>query len=154
MTQARKHTKTVPAAKRSVIPAQRRSKPKSDSALLHPAELPDQYARRVAGDCMAPAIKDGEAIIVDKRLPYKAGDLVVIYMRPELVAPGQIGIFLKRWCWAFHPTSNSRTRNIPTRTWRLWSSPSRTILRANTRSEPTASWRCIGTLALPERRPS
>jgi hypothetical protein len=63
MTQARKHTKTVPSAKRSVIPVQRRSKPKSDPAFLHPASLPDKFALRVVGDCLAPLINESEPTV-------------------------------------------------------------------------------------------
>jgi hypothetical protein len=96
VTQVQKHSRAAQAAQRSATPRNQKSKPIADPAFLDPADLPDQYARRVAGDCMAPAIKHGDAVIVDKRLPFKAGDLVVIYMRPELVAPGEIGIYLKR----------------------------------------------------------
>ena len=64
---------------------------KPAQAFLDPATLPDEYAMRVVGDCLAPAIKEGDAVVVDKRLPYKAGDLVVIYMRPELVQPRRDG---------------------------------------------------------------
>jgi hypothetical protein len=45
---------------------------------------------------MAPAINEGDAVTMDKRLPFKAGDLVAIYLRPELVQPGQIGVGVKR----------------------------------------------------------
>ena len=82
---------------------------------LDPATLPDEYAMRVKGDCLSPAIKEGDAVVVDKRLPYAAGDLVVIYMRPELVGKGEMGIYVKRlvmsvapyvkFPWREHPDS-------------------------------------------------
>ena len=84
---------------------------------LDPATLPDEYAMRVVGDCLSPAIKEGDAVVVDKRLPYNAGDLVVIYMRPELVRPGEMGIYVKRlvmnvapyvkFPWREHPDSTA-----------------------------------------------
>jgi phage repressor protein C with HTH and peptisase S24 domain len=84
VTQARKHTRAAKVAKRH-------STPKADPAFLQPADVPDKFALRVAGDCLAPLIKEGDAVVVDKRLPYAAGDLVVIFMRPELVKPGELG---------------------------------------------------------------
>ena len=89
MTQVWKHSRAAQAAQRSATPRNQKSEPKADPAFLDPADLPDQYARRVAGDCMAPAIKHGDAVIVDKRLPFKAGDLVVIYMAARAGSPGR-----------------------------------------------------------------
>jgi len=109
MTQTRKHTSAAKGAKRY-------STPKADPAFLHPASLPDKFALRVVGDCLAPLIKEGDAVVVDKQLPYAAGDLVVIFMRPELVKPGELGIYVKRivmnmmqgvtFPYVAHPDSN------------------------------------------------
>jgi SOS-response transcriptional repressor LexA len=47
-----------------------------------PTTLPDEYAMRVRGDCLAPAIKAGDAVLFDQRQSYKPGDLVGVYLRP------------------------------------------------------------------------
>lgn len=56
------------------------------------------------GDCMAPMIPDGRAVAIDRTLPFGAGDIVVLYLRPELVKPGQLQGAVKRLatnlpCW-------------------------------------------------------
>ena len=58
------------------------------SNFIDPTTLPDEYAMRVRGDCLAPAIKGGDAILVDQRQPYAVGDLVRVFLKPEWVAPG------------------------------------------------------------------
>jgi hypothetical protein len=85
------------------------------SFIIDPAQVPDRYVLIVQGDCMAPLHRDGAAVIADKHAPYKAGDLVVIYIKPELVKPGRCSAMLKRlvsiphWATSFpfsdHPES-------------------------------------------------
>jgi hypothetical protein len=36
---------------------------------------------RVRGDCLAPAIKAGDAVLFDRRQPYAPGDLVGVYLK-------------------------------------------------------------------------
>lgn len=59
-------------------------------------ELPEIYAMRVVGSCMAPEIEDSSVVIVDQLSPCRARDLVVCYLRPELVKDGNPQGALKR----------------------------------------------------------
>lgn len=79
------------ARKTTMVPANPAPVP-----FLDPALLPDEYALRIRGDCMEPILLDGSAVLVDRRLPYKSGDLVAIYLRPETVQPGHGNVILKR----------------------------------------------------------
>jgi hypothetical protein len=72
------------------------AKPAANSFIIDPAATPDRYTLIVQGDCMAPLHLDGTAVIADKRTPYAPGDLVVIYIKPELVKPGRCNAMLKR----------------------------------------------------------
>ena len=63
---------------------------------LDPALLPDEYAMPADGTCLEPVIMDGACLLFDTREPFKAGDLVVLYRRPELVKPGQHQAIVKR----------------------------------------------------------
>jgi hypothetical protein len=53
-----------------------------------PSACPDIYAIPVAGICMSPVIADGAVIAVSKLTVPKAGDYVVLWLRPELVPLG------------------------------------------------------------------
>src|SRR5436305_236568 len=63
---------------------------------VDPATLPDQYGMRMVGDRMSPEIEDKALVWFDKREPVKAGDLVAIYRRPDLVPAGQHQAQVKR----------------------------------------------------------
>jgi hypothetical protein len=88
---------------------------KAAPVFMDPTTAPDQYALLVRGACMAPLLPDGSAALIDKRLPYESGDLVVIYLRPEAIKSGQSNCMLKRlvsmppWVTSFpyreHPQS-------------------------------------------------
>lgn len=95
---------TPPAAKAAPV-----------SFIIDPAQAPDRYTLIVKGDCMAPVRLDGAAVVADKRAPYDSGDMVVIYIKPELVKPGRCNAMLKwlvsipSWATSFpfsdHPES-------------------------------------------------
>ena len=57
-----------------------------------PTTLPDEYAMRVRGDCLAPAINAGDAVLFDKRQPYKTGDLVGVYLKPGCGVAGKVWV--------------------------------------------------------------
>jgi hypothetical protein len=67
------------ANRKSTPPA---AKPVAVSFIIDPATAPDRYTLIVQGDCMAPLHRDGAPVIADKRAPYAASDLVVIYIKP------------------------------------------------------------------------
>jgi hypothetical protein len=81
-------------AKRKPTPVAAETVP--GSFIIDPAQVPDRYVLIVQGDCMAPLHRDGAAVLVDKGAPFEAGDLVVIYLKPELVKPGRCNAMLKR----------------------------------------------------------
>jgi len=84
---------------------------------LDPALAPDRYALLMKGDCMAPLYGHGTPILVDRREPYEAGDLVVLYLKPEAVKPGHSNCMMKRfvsippWVKAF-PFSDSPKSDV------------------------------------------
>lgn len=63
---------------------------------VDPASLPQHYGLVVSGDCLAPKVKHGDVVVVDTTRECNAGDLVVIYFRPECVKPGQPLRMIKR----------------------------------------------------------
>lgn len=63
---------------------------------INPDALPDEYGLAVAGDCMAPLLPDGVAIVCSRSATYQRGDLVVLWFRPELVKPGHPQCLVKR----------------------------------------------------------
>jgi len=70
---------------------------------IDPSELPDRYAMIVQGVCLEPEIKDGDCLMFDKTVPYKAGDLVILFKRPERVQPGRLPAIVKRLVMAPPP---------------------------------------------------
>jgi hypothetical protein len=80
--------KSQPKSETKVSPAVERMEPDCPSFLPPADEVPDLYALLCTGDCMTPEIPDGARVLVDKREPVKAGDLVIIWLqsgrRPKL----------------------------------------------------------------------
>lgn len=85
------------------------------STFIDPTTLPDEYAMRVRGDCLAPAIKAGDAVLFDQRQPFAPGDLVGVYLKAEC-SGGSTNVGLKRlvmnmmpgvtYPYQAHPDSN------------------------------------------------
>jgi hypothetical protein len=63
---------------------------------IDPEALPDEYGMRVLGGCLEPEIPDGARVMIDKRVTAAPGDFVCIYLRPELVKPGDCQARIKR----------------------------------------------------------
>ena len=86
--------------------------------LLHPDALPDRYILTTDGTCMEPEIPNGAKVICDKTAKPIAGDLAVLFFRPECVPAGEHSAQLKRlvlsippfvkFPWRDHPDSNLR----------------------------------------------
>ena len=86
------------------------------SSFIDPTTLPDEYAMRVRGDCLAPAIKAGDSVLVDQRQPFAPGDLVCVFLKAECVHLGSTNVGLKRlvmnmmpgvtYPYQAHPDSN------------------------------------------------
>ena len=65
------------------------------AGFIDPTTLPDEYAMRVRGDCLAPAIKGGDSVLVDQRQQYSTGDLVCVFLKAEC-SGGSTNVGLKR----------------------------------------------------------
>jgi len=80
------------------MPAKPNTKPAPSPApaFVDPATTPDIYALRVSGDCMAPAIRNGDHVLCDKCAPVEAGELAVFYYRPDRIPEGERQANLKR----------------------------------------------------------
>lgn len=73
---------------------------------------PDVYALKPVGDCMAPEINDGDPIVISSSQHPKAGDLVVVHLRPAAAARWGSEAIVKRLC---HDPLISRFPWDPTR---------------------------------------
>ena len=78
--------------------------------------LPDRYAMHIVGACLEPEVRDGSIMMFDRTEPYRVGDLVVLFRRPEALAEGVHQVIVKRlimappsWVsfpWRDHPQSD------------------------------------------------
>lgn len=59
-------------------------------------KLPELYAMICEGSCMEPEFANGDVLLFNKDEPFSSGDLVALYLRPELVRPGQCQAAVKR----------------------------------------------------------
>ena len=89
-------TNALIRASARAMPNSRRPVPKPEDFIENLAALPAQYGLTVAGDCLAPHIRDGQVILVDRTAPYKAGDLVVIFRKREATPGGCFQGIVKR----------------------------------------------------------
>jgi hypothetical protein len=89
--------------------------PGISTTFLDPASLPDYYAMLTQGACMEPIIPDGARVWADKTAPINIGDLVFVFLRPEIVATGGLQVRVKRllmlpsfvkFPWRDHPQSD------------------------------------------------
>jgi hypothetical protein len=62
---------------------------------LHPDYVPRLYALICDGDCMQPVYKHNQTLIFSKAEPWRVGDVVAVYRRPEAVPPGENPVLLK-----------------------------------------------------------
>ena len=63
--------------------------------LSDPSGLPDFYLTAVKGDCMASLVGDGAIVLVSRGGRARAGDLALLFRRPEFVEPGLLPVMLK-----------------------------------------------------------
>ncbi len=83
------------------------------NVILDPSKLPDQYGMICEGVCLEPEIADGACLLFDKNAPYKRGDFVILFRRPELVKPGQHQAIVKRLYMAPPPWVTFPYRDHP-----------------------------------------
>jgi hypothetical protein len=75
--------------KPKAIPRKPKAIPRAAKPLYDPRKLPNEYFTRAKGDCMEPEIPHGSVIHCSKKATCKVGDLVVLFFRSEVFAPGQ-----------------------------------------------------------------
>jgi hypothetical protein len=88
-------------AKRAQTASLRKTSPTLRSApaarpSIDPETLPDLYCMGLDGDCLEPLIPDRAAVMIKKSEPFGVGDVVCIWFRPEIIAPGGPQSWLKR----------------------------------------------------------
>ncbi|MFC0217827.1 hypothetical protein ACFFJ7_05410 [Pseudochelatococcus lubricantis] len=70
---------------------------------IHPDDFPEVYAMVLDGHCMEPWLHHDQKLVMSKTEAYKPGDIVALFIRPELLQPGQHQILLKRLKYAIAP---------------------------------------------------
>lgn len=63
---------------------------------LHPDECPEVYAMQCEGHCLTPVFMDGAKLKFSKSEPYRNGDYVAIWIKPEFVPEGDHQVIVKR----------------------------------------------------------
>jgi hypothetical protein len=61
-----------------------------------PATLPARYILITQGACLEPDIPSGSKVLIERDGEIGAGDLAVLYFKPEHVQPGRSNSILKR----------------------------------------------------------
>ena len=70
---------------------------------IHPDEMPDQYALRGVGDCMAPLFQDGTLFVCDKRREPVPGDIVSLVFTKEAARRAGVPGLVKKLAMALPP---------------------------------------------------
>jgi hypothetical protein len=72
--------------------------PKSNclTTRLLPDELPETYCMECDGTCLEPMIMDGTMLMFSRDEQYMPGDLVCLFLRPEVVKPGEHQLLVKK----------------------------------------------------------
>lgn len=89
---------------------------RSNRINFDPNALDDLYAMRCSGTCLEPVYMDGALLLMDPTAPYKNGDFVVVYRRPEFCRPNEPQAIVKRLVMHVKPpkpgADPARTSNI------------------------------------------
>lgn len=102
---------------RHPTPATVSTEPVADAhPVVDPTELPNEYALVARGGCLAPNVPDGAVMGFRRDLPCRAGDIVALWFRPEVVPAGAPQASAKRlvlgiphyvhFPWRDHPKSD------------------------------------------------
>ena len=82
---------------------------------VSPDATPSRYVARCIGNCMAPTVPDGAAVVVDRTEPIVRGDLAVLFFKPEHAPSGHQAIIKRvvmppppyvKFPWKEHPQSD------------------------------------------------
>ena len=58
--------------------------------------FPDEYAMRVTGTCMEPLLLEKTKVVFSKTAQWKVGDIVAVWIRPEVLRPGDLQASVKK----------------------------------------------------------
>jgi hypothetical protein len=61
-----------------------------------PATFPERYILITDGTCLEPDIPSGTKVLIERDGKVAAGDLAVLYFKPEHIPPGKHSSILKR----------------------------------------------------------
>jgi Peptidase S24-like len=111
---------------------------------------------RVIGDCMMPEIADNDLLHFDKHEPVKAGDMVAIFLRPELLSPGELQVRVKRLAtdiphWVTFPYQDHPDSDVHALIIAEMLNPRRRFMVKC--SSVLAVHKCLGHLPLEQRTP-
>jgi hypothetical protein len=87
--------------RKSAVPAARRvsrsiaAKPDL-STVPDFSTVPEFYGMQAVGDCLVPLVEDGAQLVFSQTARPEPGDLVAVYLRPELARPGGVAAVVKR----------------------------------------------------------
>ena len=70
---------------------------------IHPDDMPDQYALKGVGDCMAPLLADGGLIACDKRRELVPGDIVCLIFTQDAAQKWGVPGLIKKLAMALPP---------------------------------------------------
>ena len=62
---------------------------------INPAVMPDRYAMQVTGDCLDPAVRDGEYLAFSATADCAPGDVVAVFLAPEACRNGMPQVQVK-----------------------------------------------------------
>jgi len=58
--------------------------------------FPDPYAMEAIGNCLSPFVEDGARLVFSTTAPPVVGDLIALYLRSDLIRPGEMPVIVKR----------------------------------------------------------
>ena len=93
MTRAKSEHSTASLRKTSPV---LRSPPQPAIPPIGPDAYPNVYCLKLDGDCLEPLIPDGAVVQLKKSEKFGVGDVVCIWFRPEVLAPGSCQGWIKR----------------------------------------------------------
>lgn len=66
------------------------------TTILRPFDMPEQYCLRAEGRCMEPIFFSDDPLLIDRTRPLKIEGFIAVWLRRELVRPGEHQIIVKR----------------------------------------------------------
>lgn len=90
------HTQSAAAPHALGTPTHASTPPLSLQPAMYPDQMPDIYEMVVDGECMQPFFHHGQQVLLSKASEWEVGDPVLIFLKPESLAPGQSQVTFKQ----------------------------------------------------------